>query len=294
MQSVTYRVDQSPVTPYQYLQDVEKYAGNIECLECEARAWYVRGSMSGGRERSACFAAHHTDKCEIRTVVLVVDDPDIVPDEGADTARIVVDLDKRKAQDIMVPEPKDRQPTDTPWGAIHKKYANAADYPINKSLRQILSCLIKNPGYPEDDATIRIVCDGGRIALEGEVRQLLSYQTQLSGIEPGVVRLYWGLITNVNRKDGNTWLNCGDYRTEPSLLSNRPPNPSPRFFQIAAWCAPIFGGHHFKPLSGGFRVSTAPYIPQGFQGPGHRRVRPVRCFRRRRGAQPRAQCQPGA
>ncbi|MGV2746699.1 UNVERIFIED_CONTAM: DsbA family protein, partial [Pseudomonas aeruginosa] len=45
------------------------------------------------------------------------------------------------------------------------------------------------------------------------------------------------------------------------LQSNRPPNPSPRFFQIAAWCAPIFGGHHFKPLSGGFRVSTAPYIP---------------------------------
>ncbi|MGI0586392.1 hypothetical protein ACRCOW_32950, partial [Pseudomonas aeruginosa] len=36
------------------------------------------------------------------------------------------------------------------------------------------------------------------------------------------------------------------------LRGNRPPNPSPRFFQIAAWCAPIFGGHHFKPLSGGF------------------------------------------
>ncbi|MFI8743148.1 hypothetical protein ACQKD8_20175, partial [Pseudomonas sp. NPDC077405] len=34
------------------------------------------------------------------------------------------------------------------------------------------------------------------------------------------------------------------------LYGNRPPNPSPRFFQIAAWCAPIFGGHHFKPLSG--------------------------------------------
>ncbi|GAC1030942.1 hypothetical protein thsps21_17690 [Pseudomonas sp. No.21] len=218
MQSVTYRVDQSHVALYQYLQDVEKYAGNIECIDCEARAWYVRGSISGGRERSACFAAHHTEECEIRTVVLVVDDPDVAPDEGMDTARIVVDLDKRKAQDIMVAEPKDRQPTDTPWGAIQKRYANAADYPINKSLRQILSCLIKNPNYPEDDATIRIVCDGGRIALEGEVRRLLSYQTQLAGIESGVVRLYWGLITNVNRKDGNTWLNCGDYRTEPSLL----------------------------------------------------------------------------
>lgn len=218
MQSVTYRVDQSRVTPYQYLQDVEKYAGNIECVECEARAWYVRGSMSGGRERSACFAAHHSDECEIRTVVLVVDDPDVVPDEGTDTTRIVVDLDKRKAQDIMVPEPKDREPTDTPWGVIHKKYANAADYPINKSLRQILSCLIKNPNYPEDDATIRVVSDGGRVVLDGEIRQLLSHQTRLAGLEAGEVRLYWGLITNVNRKDGNIWLNCGDYRSEPSLL----------------------------------------------------------------------------
>lgn len=218
MQSVIYRIDQSLVTPYQYLQDVDRYAGNIECVECESRAWYVRSSMSGGRERSACFAAHHTEECEIRTVVLVVDDPDAVPDEGADTTRIVVDLEKRMPQDIMVADPKERQTTDTPWGAIQKKYANATDYPINKSLRQILSCLIKNPKYPEDDATVRIVCDGGRIALEGEVRQLLSHQTQLAAMEPGVVRLYWGLITNVNRKDGNRWLNCGDYRTEPSLL----------------------------------------------------------------------------
>ncbi|MGI0810349.1 hypothetical protein ACRCPG_17135, partial [Pseudomonas aeruginosa] len=25
-------------------------------------------------------------------------------------------------------------------------------------------------------------------------------------------------------------------------------NTPPRFFQLAAWCPPVFGGHHFKPL----------------------------------------------
>ena len=218
MQSVTYRVEQSSVTPFQYQQDVEKYAGNIECSECEARAWYVRGSFSGGRERIACFAAHHLDGCQIKTVILVVDEEGIEPDEGTDTTRIVVDLDKRKPQDIMVPEPRERQPVDSPWGVLQKKYANAADYPINKSLRQLLSCLIKNPDYPEDDASIRITTDGGRVAMEGEIRKLLSHQRQLADVELGTVRLFWGLITNVNRKAGEVWLNCGDYRTEPSLL----------------------------------------------------------------------------
>ena len=218
MQSVTYRVDQSALTTFQFQLEEEKYAGMIECSECQASAWFVRSSFSGGRERSACFAAHHVEGCQIKTVVLVVDDEGIVPDEGTDTTRIVVDLDKRKPQDIVVPEPRERHPIDSPWGVLQRKYANAADYPINKSLRQILSCLIKNASYPEDDASIRITTDGGRVALEGELRNLLSRQNQLASIELGTVRLFWGVITNVNRKDGRVWLNCGDYRTEPSLL----------------------------------------------------------------------------
>ncbi|MEZ1351655.1 hypothetical protein, partial [Pseudomonas aeruginosa] len=184
----------------------------------KASAWFVRGSFSGGRERVACFAAHHQEGCQIKTVVLIVDDEGVEPDEGTDTTRINVDLDKRKPQEILVPEPRERQPVDSPWGVLQRKYANAADYPINKSLRQILSCLIKNPDYPEDDVSIRITTDGGRVALEGAVRQLLSHQRQLAGIELGTVRLFWGLVTNVNRKEGEVWLNCGDYRAEPSLL----------------------------------------------------------------------------
>jgi hypothetical protein len=59
---------------------------------------------------------------------------------------------------------------------------------------------------------------GGRVAMEGEIRKLLSHQCQLADVELGTARLFWGLITNVNRKAGEVWLNCGDYRTEPSLL----------------------------------------------------------------------------
>ncbi|MGI0857100.1 hypothetical protein ACRCPZ_33430, partial [Pseudomonas aeruginosa] len=31
--------------------------------------------------------------------------------------------------------------------------------------------------------------------------------------------------------------------------SKRLANTPPRFFQLAAWCPPVFGGHHFKPLA---------------------------------------------
>ncbi|MBO3067794.1 IS66-like element accessory protein TnpA, partial [Pseudomonas aeruginosa] len=36
---------------------------------------------------------------------------------------------------------------------------------------------------------------------------------------------------------------------ELSLGGKRLANTPPRFFQLAAWCPPVFGGHHFKPLA---------------------------------------------
>ncbi|MGK7025493.1 YfdX family protein [Pseudomonas aeruginosa] len=33
------------------------------------------------------------------------------------------------------------------------------------------------------------------------------------------------------------------------VLRKRLANTPPRFFQLAAWCPPVFGGHHFKPLA---------------------------------------------
>lgn len=218
MQSVIYRVDLSPCSLAQFQQDVDKYAGNIRCVECEAGAWFVSGSTGGLRERTACFAAHHKEGCQIKTVILVVDgeEPGIV--DGVDTAQIVVDLDKRKPQTILTPAPPTTPPLPSPWGNIQKQYANAADYPVNKSLRQILSRLMRNPHYPEDETSIKIIADNERVVLEGSIRRLLFSQQQLSDVELGAVRLFWGQINNVNRKEGSAWLNCGDYRSEPSIL----------------------------------------------------------------------------
>ncbi|MEV2175736.1 hypothetical protein ABZR54_27180, partial [Pseudomonas aeruginosa] len=35
----------------------------------------------------------------------------------------------------------------------------------------------------------------------------------------------------------------------PPVDRKRLANTPPRFFQLAAWCPPVFGGHHFKPLA---------------------------------------------
>ncbi|MGI0989827.1 DEAD/DEAH box helicase family protein, partial [Pseudomonas aeruginosa] len=43
-----------------------------------------------------------------------------------------------------------------------------------------------------------------------------------------------------------------EYRDEgfwQLLDGKRLANTPPRFFQLAAWCPPVFGGHHFKPLA---------------------------------------------
>lgn len=218
MQSVIYRRDLSACSLAEFQQDVDKYAGNIRCPECEAAAWFVSGSTGGLRERSACFAAHHKERCQIKTVILVADGEVPGTVDGEDNAHIVVDLDKRKSQTILTPAPPTTPPVDSPWGSIQKQHTNAADYPVNKSLRQILSRLTRNPDYPEDETNIRITADNGRVVLEGSIRRLLFSQYQLSDIEPGSVRLFWGQINNINRKDGSAWLNCGDYLSEPSIL----------------------------------------------------------------------------
>ncbi|WP_205301383.1 hypothetical protein, partial [Pseudomonas aeruginosa] len=37
--------------------------------------------------------------------------------------------------------------------------------------------------------------------------------------------------------------------TRALMKRKRLANTPPRFFQLAAWCPPVFGGHHFKPLA---------------------------------------------
>ncbi|MBW6124022.1 hypothetical protein KZ843_14175, partial [Pseudomonas aeruginosa] len=39
------------------------------------------------------------------------------------------------------------------------------------------------------------------------------------------------------------------YRTRSLKKSKRLANTPPRSLLLAAWCPPVFGGHHFKPLA---------------------------------------------
>lgn len=220
MQSVTYRKDSSSCTISDYERDPEKYAGNIECSECQERSWYVRATTTTKISKIAYFAAHHQKGCDTGTIILVVEDEDAIPPEGTDPSRINVDLDKRRPADIIIAEPTDKPTTEDPrWGNVQKQYANAAEYPVNKSLRQILTYLIRNPEYPGDDRKIRVSADNGVTVIEGVLQDLLTHQSQMEGLEVGSVRLYWGTITNIRHTDdGILWLNTGDYLTEPSLI----------------------------------------------------------------------------
>ncbi|WP_121495729.1 hypothetical protein [Pseudomonas aeruginosa] len=220
MQSVTYRKDSSRCTTYDYEQEPDKYAGNIECPECKERSWYVRATKTKKSSKAAYFAAHHKDGCDAGTITLIVEDEDAVPPEGLDPSRINVDLDKRRLADIIIPENSDKPSIEDPrWGNVQRRYANASEYPVNKSLRQILTYLIRNPAYPGDDRGIRIFADNGVTVVEGKLQELLVHQSQLEGVDVGSVRLFWGTITNIKpTEDGVLWLNTGDYLTEPSLI----------------------------------------------------------------------------
>ncbi|WP_256969150.1 LysR family transcriptional regulator, partial [Pseudomonas aeruginosa] len=44
-------------------------------------------------------------------------------------------------------------------------------------------------------------------------------------------------------------LNVVEEVSSLDMMRKRLANTPPRFFQLAAWCPPVFGGHHFKPLA---------------------------------------------
>ncbi|GFM83666.1 hypothetical protein PSCICN_43580 [Pseudomonas cichorii] len=214
MDSVTYVPDGSDCGITLYLQDPEKYRGNIACDLCDERAWFVKGFSTEKYHRAACFAAHHDEECD-KKVTLIADD-NIEPSSG-DPTTIHVDLDKQRKQSIDVAAPAPKPDKESRWGTT-RKYSSIGDYPENKSLRQILSSLWRNPEYPEDDATVKMVADGGRVVLEGALTDFLIPQAEISNAPLGTPRVFWGRINNVKKNNGALWLNCGDYKTEPSIL----------------------------------------------------------------------------
>lgn len=214
METVTYVPDGTDCSVILYQQDPEKYRGNIACDVCEEKSWFVKGFSTEKYDRAPCFAAHHASDCGNKITLIVDDDGDPT---SADPTTIHVDLDKQRKQSIDVAAPAPKPGKESRWGTT-RMYSNIGDYPENKSLRQILTSLSRNPDYPEDDATVKMVADNGRIVLQGVLADLLVSQKEIPSAPLGEARIYWGRINNVNKNNGVLWLNCGDYKTEPSIL----------------------------------------------------------------------------
>lgn len=214
METVIYVPDGTDCNVPLYLHDPDKFRGNIACDICGEKSWFVKGFTTEKYNRAPCFAAHHANSCDNKITLIADDDGD--PTSG-DPANIHIDLDKQRKQTIAVPPPSTKTAKQSRWGTT-RAYTNVGDYPENKSLRQILACLSRNPNYPEDDATVKMVADGGRIVLQGVLADYLIPQGGISNVPLGEARIFWGRINNINKYNGALWLNCGDYKTEPSIL----------------------------------------------------------------------------
>lgn len=221
---VEYTVDGSRCTPAQFIEEPEKFEGLIICIECRKRAWFTKGSINAkGYERTACFGAHHADGCDKATTILEAEDMDgIDKDENGDnqSADILVNLDKTKHGKIDKPEESTK--TDAPphsWDPSPKPsvVGGQSGYPMEKSLRQILSYLVRNPNYG-GGKSIKIVADSGRVLLEGMLRDHLVQVPHIAEKDYRREQIFWGEINNYKeQKDGAVWLNVGTKR-EPSIF----------------------------------------------------------------------------
>lgn len=178
-------------------------------------------------ERMACFAAHHKEGCAASTVVLGPTDGD--SEEGSESespsADIRVDLDKSNSHSIYVSQENNKHGEEhSDWSlSSQKKTIGGSDgYPLNKSLRQLLNHLCKNPNYAERGQSITIVADSGRKIIDGQLKDFLVPINNISSTQLAKSRIFWGTINNLNEdKTGQLWLNYGDYRTEPSILLDK-------------------------------------------------------------------------
>lgn len=214
MESVCYVPDQTECTIFQYQQNPDMYRGNIICDKCLEKSWFVKGFSTEKYVRAPCFAAHHTDECENKIVLIVDED---APSITGMLSAINVDLDKQRKQDIGVAVSQRKAKKESAWGTV-RRYSNVGDYPENKSLRQILTRLGRDPDFPPPDKLVRMVADGGRVVLEGVLAEHLVSQSEVLNATLGEPKVFWGRINNVNRQGDCLWLNCGNYKKEPSIL----------------------------------------------------------------------------
>ncbi|MEZ9166535.1 hypothetical protein [Vibrio cyclitrophicus] len=222
MITCTYRENGSKCTTEDYESNPEKYRGLIDCTVCGKKAWFVKGYSTAKVNRMACFGAKHEDGCDASTVLFSSDDVDEDKDgDGETTADLKVDLDKTGANSLYVSKDNGLHGDEESTRVSSKQskgLGNGSGFPLNKSLRSLLTNLCRNPHYADRGQTIKIVTDGGRAVIEGVLSDFLVPISSVSREHIGKEFIFWGTINNLNvDKNGTLWLNYGDYRKEPSV-----------------------------------------------------------------------------
>lgn len=216
--------DDSICSTSDYEQNPDKYRGLIYCLECGEKAWFTKGYETQKRSRMACFGAKHKEGCNASTVEFVSDDSDNDVDEKSQNSDIRVDLDKATYQSIYVSNDNNKHgDEESDWKVKSKRkiIGNSDGFPLSKSLRQLLTNLCRNSNYGDDNQTITIVANSGRVVVEGDLRSNLVRIEDVSREHIGKDYIFWGKINNLNiDKKGTLWLNYGDNLLEPSIAIN--------------------------------------------------------------------------
>lgn len=217
----TYREDGSDCTTEQYEANPDKYRGLIDCKECGQRTWFVKGYTTSKLERMACFAARHLEGCDASTVLVKPEGSDEEDDGGDLSHDIRVDLDKAGIKQLYVSQDNDKhgdEPSSRLTPRPNKGIGGNSGYPLNKSLRALLTNLCRNPDYGDKGQTINIVADGGRDVINDTLANCLVPINKAGSEHIGREYIFWGQINNLNTdKNGTLWLNYGDYRKEPSI-----------------------------------------------------------------------------
>lgn len=218
----TYREDGSRCTTEDYESDPDKYRGLIDCSVCAKKAWFVKGYKTARVDRMACFGARHAEGCDASTVMISPDETDEDKEgDGDTTSDIKVDLDKASNSSFYISTDNGKHgDEESTWGSSKqsKGLGNGSGFPLNKSLRALLTNLCRNPNYADKGQTIKIVTDGGRVIIDGVLADFLVPISDVTREHLGKEYIFWGEINNLNLdKKGTLWLNYGDYRKEPSI-----------------------------------------------------------------------------
>ncbi|MCU8488795.1 hypothetical protein M2G40_00335 [Vibrio vulnificus] len=216
-----YREDGSDCTTEMYEYDPGKYRGLIDCKVCGEKAWFVKGYKTEKIDRMACFGARHATGCDASTVLMKPDGEDESAGEGDLSSDIRVDLDKANNNSLYVSQDNGKHGEEESTRVAARPASgvgSGSGFPLNKSLRALLTNLCRNPNYADKGQTINIVTDGGREIIKGQLSDFLVPISEASDKHTGKEYIFWGPINNLNiDKNGVLWLNYGDYRTEPSI-----------------------------------------------------------------------------